>query len=113
MELHQTKQLLNGEVNRDDPLGYLSDVLMCAKELLSLPDNDFLWSWWESSNAAISEIELLINITQKGEIPEASSVKTLFAPTGPLQEVSLSSGWGDVFIRLAGKYDEVEHLLWQ
>ena len=30
----------------------------------------------------------------------------LFAPTGPIQEVSLSSGWGDVFIELAERFDD-------
>jgi hypothetical protein len=29
----------------------------------------------------------------------------LFAPTGPIQEVSLSSGWGDMFLELAKRMD--------
>jgi hypothetical protein len=29
----------------------------------------------------------------------------LFLPTGPMQEVSLSSGWGDEFVALADRFD--------
>ena len=29
----------------------------------------------------------------------------LFLPTGPIQEVSLSSGWGDAFVALADRFD--------
>ena len=29
----------------------------------------------------------------------------LFLPTGPIQEVSLSSGWGDEFVALADRFD--------
>jgi hypothetical protein len=29
----------------------------------------------------------------------------LFAPTGPIQEVSISSGWGNEFLDLAERFD--------
>jgi hypothetical protein len=29
----------------------------------------------------------------------------LFLPTGPVQEVSLSGGWGDEFVALADRFD--------
>jgi hypothetical protein len=32
----------------------------------------------------------------------------LFAPTGSIQEVSLSSGWGDEFIYLSMDFDRAE-----
>ena len=33
-------------------------------------------------------------------------IRVLFAPTGPIQEVSLSSGWGHEFIKLAERFDK-------
>ncbi len=39
-------------------------------------------------------------------------VAILFAPTGPIQEVSISNGWGEFFIKLADKFDEIERILW-
>lgn len=35
----------------------------------------------------------------------------LFAPTGSLQEVSLSSGWAETFLKVAERYEEVEATL--
>ena len=54
----------------------------------------------------------MINRLNAGALPEKMSVSLLFAPTGPLQEVSLSSGWGEAFLRVASRYEEVEALLW-
>jgi hypothetical protein len=33
----------------------------------------------------------------------------LFAPTGPLQELSLSSGWADDFLKLASRFDATQN----
>jgi hypothetical protein len=33
-------------------------------------------------------------------------IEVLFAPTGPIQEVSMSSGWSREFLRLAERFDE-------
>jgi hypothetical protein len=33
-------------------------------------------------------------------------LRVLFAPTGPIQEVSVSSGWGDAFLELADRFDD-------
>jgi hypothetical protein len=32
-------------------------------------------------------------------------MEVLFAPTGPIQEVSISSGWGEAFLSLAERFD--------
>ena len=48
-----------------------------------------------------------------GVMPEQLKVSVLFAVTGPLQELSLSSGWAQVFVRLAALFDDVEALIWQ
>ena len=34
-------------------------------------------------------------------------LKLLFAPTGSIQEVSISSGWGQEFLSLSARFDEV------
>ena len=33
-------------------------------------------------------------------------MSVLFAPTGPMQELSIDSGWGQEFIALADRFDE-------
>jgi len=81
----------------------LTAVLREAKALLSLESNDFSWSSWRDQNQAISEIDSIIAKLENGSIPD---MRVLFAPTGPIQEVSLSSGWGNQFMELAERFDK-------
>jgi hypothetical protein len=38
-------------------------------------------------------------------MPKRLDLEVMFAATGPIQEVSLSSGWGQDFLGLADKFD--------
>lgn len=111
--LDNTKKFLNRDIDLSKPFDELIEVLNSAIELLSLPENDFCWSPWEDKDTALSEIYNLINQIRAGDIPPRLDVSVLFAPTGPIQEVSISSGWGDIFLRLAEKYDEIERRIWK
>jgi hypothetical protein len=83
----------------------LVTVLREARTLLAWPDNDFSWSSWEDTEAAIREIDELRLRVESGSLPPRLELEVLFAPTGPIQEVSISSGWGQVFLRLADRFD--------
>ncbi len=85
----------------------LLQVLRLARECLALPENDFSWSSWQDADAAICEIDGLIVIVEMGKLPRRENISILFAPSGPIQEVSISSGWADEFLTLAEKADEV------
>jgi hypothetical protein len=78
-------------------------VFQELRDLLARPGNNFDWSSWEDAGQALAEIDSVLQSlpTRGGELP--SSV--LFAPTGPAQEVSLSSGWGPEFLALADRFD--------
>ncbi|WP_220815205.1 hypothetical protein [Pseudomonas paralcaligenes] len=113
MNLDRTRQLLREGIDRDNPQKSLLHILESVLELLSLPDNDFLWSSWKDEHEAKRDIVELVTTLRTGALPERAMVSWLFVPTGPLQEVSLGSGWGDAFISVSAKYDEVEALLWE
>jgi len=83
----------------------LLDIFQRARDLVALPHNDFAWSSWPDSEAALAEIDAIISRLQNGEIPDRLEMTTLFAPTGPMQELSLSSGWGNRFLGLASEFD--------
>ena len=85
------------------PLQKLINILKQARTLLALESNDFSWSSWKDQNHAISEVDSIIIALENGSIPE---IRDLFAPTGPLQEVSLSSGWAQEFLELAERFDK-------
>jgi hypothetical protein len=46
---------------------------------------------------------------QDSLLPEHYTV--LFAPTGPLQEISISNGWSEIFLKLAEEFDKLEYLI--
>jgi hypothetical protein len=83
----------------------LIDALREAREFLARPDNDFAWSSWENGAAALSEIDNLIARIEQGHLPKRLDLDVLFTATGPIQEVSVSSGWGDDFLQVARRYD--------
>ena len=84
----------------------LISVFEEARELLADPGNDFAWSSWSGREDALAEVDGLLSSLRRGVLPERLSMEVLFAPTGPTQEVSLSSGWGETFLALAGRFDE-------
>ena len=45
----------------------------------------------------------------KYDPPEYSSIQ--FTVTGPIQEIAISNGWHDVYLRLAEEYDKLEKKL--
>lgn len=75
-----------------------------ARALVAAPDNDFSWSSWIDQEDALAELDSIIAALRSGGCPNLS-MGILFAPTGPMQEVSLSSGWGQEFLALAERFD--------
>lgn len=80
-------------------------VMKEARVFLARPENDFAWSSWDDATAALREIDGVIEHLQADNLPPRSDFTVLFLPTGPIQEVSLSSGWGDEFLKLAERFD--------
>jgi len=83
----------------------LLDIFQRARELVALPQNDFSWSSWRDTEHALEEIDGIISELQRGASPATLQMSVLFAPTGPMQELALSSGWGNRFLQLASEYD--------
>lgn len=90
---------------RRSKLRRLERVFENARVLLAKPDNDFSRSSWEDQNAALDEIDSILKQLRSGVTPDKLELRVLFAPTGPIQETSLSSGWGDEFLKLARRFD--------
>lgn len=84
----------------------LISVFEEARGLLDAPGNDFAWSSWSDREDALKEMGEILSGLRAGIIPSGRTLETLFAPTGPIQEVSLSSGWGSEFIKLAERFDD-------
>lgn len=81
-------------------------ILDEATALISLPDNDFIYSSWVDAREAEEEIGAYRAQIAQDDFTNLPRLHVIFAPTGPLQEVSLSSGWGSTFLALAERFDQ-------
>lgn len=82
-------------------LGLVREV----RELLARPENDFSSSAWADRDAALTELDHHIAKLEEGETDQIAALKALFAPTGSIQEVSITSGWGQEFLKIAAQFD--------
>lgn len=64
------------------------------------------WSKYKDVNELIFELETVISALQVKEYIVLEQVKHMFAPTGSLQEISISNGWGSEFLELAERVDK-------
>lgn len=83
----------------------LLQILQETREFLAFPGNDFARSTWNNAAEALAELDTFISAIVAGRPFDHSGLSLLFAPTADIQEVSLSSGWGDEFCRLAKRFD--------
>jgi hypothetical protein len=67
-----------------EPFAELIEVLARTRALLLLPDNDFAWSSWEDAAAAVREVDGLIELLRRGQLPGRLDMSVLFAFTGPI-----------------------------
>jgi hypothetical protein len=93
---------------RMERLQRLITILSEARTLLAREGNDFSWSCWKDQDQSISEIDSIITNVENGAVPD---IRVLFAPTGSIQEVSLSSGWGHEFMELAERFDKAYEIV--
>ena len=85
----------------------LVEVLREVRALLALPNNDFAGSSWRDSAEALATMGKYIAAIESGLLPSHHDLDLLFAPTGPIQEVSLNSGWGEEFLVVADQFEQV------
>jgi len=88
------------------PQQQLLKILQQTKDILLLPTNDFGWSHWCDASEAVREVEGFISAIENKQAFDELKLRVLFAPTGSIQEVSISSGWGDAFLNLASDFDD-------
>ncbi|TAL59084.1 MAG: hypothetical protein EPN85_10025 [Bacteroidetes bacterium] len=70
-------------------------------------DTDVVWAGCNSATDLQVEIDNDLDKLEKGDLTILDKFKHRFLPTATFQEVSLSNGWGDEFIELANKFDEL------
>jgi hypothetical protein len=94
--------------DRDDGSGAEDEVAAVLRETLALvcrDGADFSWSGWRDRGHARAELEGLSRRLALEPAAVAGTLGVIFAPSGPLQELALSSGWADDYLTLAARAD--------
>ena len=73
--------------------------------LLSQPATDVCWSNYNSADEVIKELDILEKGIASRDYTTVRRLISLLAPTGQLQEISISSGWGDEFLDIAASLE--------
>lgn len=86
-----------------------ADLLRILDKILHIVttfEQDVTWNTgWQTQADMITELREHATRLRTGDLSGVRELRFLFAPTGPLQEVSISSGWGEAFLVLAEQFD--------
>jgi hypothetical protein len=95
--------------DNEQPEAELIAIFDEVRQHLARKENDFSYSRWSNSTSATAEVNALIHQLRNHHRPEALQLELIFAPSGPLQEMSLQCGWEDAFFQLADRFDRAIH----
>lgn len=88
---------------RDD----LASVLRAALGMVSRDGADFTWSSWHDREHAETELRGLLERLDTDPVAVTDVVSVIFAPTGPMQELALASGWAGEYLELVARADAI------
>ncbi|WP_209349512.1 hypothetical protein [Pontixanthobacter sp. CEM42] len=83
----------------------LIDLIELVVNAVSVSD-DFSYSGWKSKDHALAEMDEILEDLREGTFT-VDAVAMLFAPTGPLQELSMSNGWEEAYLSIAEQFDHI------
>ena len=86
----------------------LATVLRRVAELLSRDDPDANWYAYRAGDLRSKVNHFLQHADADLPLSETEhdTLRSLFAPNGPLQETSMASGWPTEFLTLAARFDD-------
>jgi hypothetical protein len=82
----------------------LTDLIGQVKNKIT-DDSDMVWTNYDNAKQLRDELETYILELQSGDMGSIEKLKKFFLPTAPLQEHSISNGWGNEYLELSKKFD--------
>jgi hypothetical protein len=64
-----------------------------------------MWSSWLDTEDALQELDEIAAALESGALLPAHQIGVVFAPTGPMHELAVSSGWSAAFGQIAAEVD--------
>ena len=69
--------------------------------------SDVIWAGYDSPVQLRNELDFLAEQLQQGNEEALVELHGRFLPTGVFQELSISNGWDDEYLRLAEQFDKI------
>ena len=90
---------------KDKLINDVINVLKKTKAIIKDIDIDVAWSRFDSEEDVIAALDDHIENLLSHNFSNIWDLIILFAPTGSLQEISISNGWGAEYLALASEFD--------
>ena len=81
------------------------NILESIKEMIKSPETNILHSRFDTKEDVITKLDNHILKITKEDFSNIEELIILFAPTSDLQEISLDSGWGQLFLKISKRFD--------
>ncbi len=91
--------------NTNEKIKAVVKILELIDKKLKSPEMNLLHSKFETKEDIISELENHILKLKREDFSKIGELIIFFSPTSDLQEISIDSGWGDLFLSIAERFD--------
>ena len=84
--------------------GIIDEVL----EIVKAHPQDLNWqTYYDSEQELLQDLRDHAERLRRGDSSRLAELKFSLLPTGRLNEIAFSSGWGDAYVRLANEFDDL------
>jgi len=103
---HDSFDMFTSKIEYYNDFKKVADILRQIKELTSYETNT-AWAGFDSAAIFLEELSQDIEHIETCNFQTLEKVKVEFLPTCSYQELSISNGWGDRYVKLSGEFDKL------
>jgi len=92
------------EIGEKSDMNAIVEILRTIRSKIT-NKTDVSWSGADSVEAFKAEMDKDIINLAKGDTSSLNTYYMYFLPTGDFQEISMSNGWGEAYLKLATEFD--------
>lgn len=86
-------------------LAVIGEVVVDVAALVETRPQDLDWTRWADQPTMVADLRDHIRRLRACDASRLDELRLIFAPTGSLQEASISSGWAETYLLLAARFD--------
>ncbi|MHA2280703.1 MAG: hypothetical protein ACXAC5_07615 [Promethearchaeota archaeon] len=93
-------------INSNEKIVNIIKILEKILDIVKNTETDLTWSRFNTVDELIDELLDHVKRLMRRDFSKLDSLILLFAPTASLQDISVSSGWGSLFISISETLDK-------